>query len=85
MPKREANYDVVEQNDQRIVLRDIGPWDQYMTITNAAESVVAGLGDIGSRRVFYYDSDGELTELVVNDGQFERFAPVRKGGSQWQE
>lgn len=59
---REANYIVVEKTDEGIILRDIGPWDKYKTITNAAESVVAGLGDIGGRRVFYYDSEGELTD-----------------------
>lgn len=77
MASREANYQVVESTDERIVLRDVGPWDRYMTITNAAESVVAGLGDIGNRRVFYYDSEGELTELVVKNGQFAGFAPGR--------
>ena len=73
---REANYKVIESTDERIVLLDIGPWDRYMTITNAAESVVADLGDIGSRRVFYYDSDSELTELLVKNGRFAGFAPV---------
>ena len=81
MAFREANYEVVESTDERIVLRDIGPWDRYMTITNAAESVVAGLGDIGSRRVFYYDSDSELTELLVRSGSFAGFAPVDQGAA----
>jgi hypothetical protein len=68
-----ANYSVKEVTDKRIVLEDLGPWDKYMTITNAAESVVEEIEQaygIGNRRLFYYDSDGEFTELLVKDGQF---------------
>ena len=79
MRDQQANYLVKEKTDQRIVLQDIGPWDRYMTITNAAESVLASLGNTGNRRVFYYDSDGELTELLVKNGHFAGFAPVNQG------
>lgn len=75
MGDQQANYLVLEKTDERIVLQDIGPWDKYMTITNAAENVVASLGDIGNRRVFYYDSDGEMTELLIKNGRFAGFAP----------
>ncbi len=71
-----ANYKVIKNTPERIVLVDLGPWDQYATVTNAAENVVAeieGIYSIGSRRVFYYDSEGELTELLVKDGKFAGF------------
>jgi hypothetical protein len=72
-----ANYEIVEETPARIVLRDIGPWDKYMTITNAAESVIEWFaqrpGGIGCRRVFYYDSAGELDELLVKDEVFAGF------------
>lgn len=73
----QANYEIVEDVPSRIVLRDLGPWDKYMTITNAAESVIEELarrpGGIGNRRVFYYDSAGELDELLVKDEAFAGF------------
>lgn len=73
----QANYEVIEISTRRIVLADIGPWDEYKTITNDAESVVSNFaGTIGNRRIFYYDSDGELTELLVKDGRFAGFAPA---------
>lgn len=77
MSDRKANYTVVERNSKRIVLRDQGPWDQYLSITNAAESVVETevLNGLGTRRLFYHDSEGELTELRVKDGKFAGFAP----------
>ncbi len=76
MVNKEANYMIRDRTDERIVLQDIGPWDEFMTITNAAEWVIESLGDIGGRRVFYYDSDGELTELLVKNGRFAGFAPA---------
>jgi hypothetical protein len=75
-----ANYQVVETTPEAVVLRDIGPWNKFMTITNAAEEVVEELADRGilkdGQRLFYYDSENELTELVHKDGQFMTFAPA---------
>ena len=72
-----ANYEIVEATPTRIVLRDLGPWDQNMTITNAAESVIEEISKkcngIGSRRVFYYDSEGDLDELLVKNEKFAGF------------
>ena len=79
MREQRANYEVLENTPDHILLQDIGPWGKYMTITNAAESVVQEVDQkygIGSRRVFYYDSENELTELLVKDGRFAGFAPV---------
>ena len=75
-----ANYQVIETTPEAVVLRDIGPWNKFMTITNAAEEVVEELADRGilkdGQRLFYYDSENELTELVHKDGQFMTFAPA---------
>lgn len=79
-----ANYAVIQATETRLVLKDIGPWDRYMTVTNAAEAVIAEIDrdyGIGDRRVFYFDSDNELTELVVRGGRFAGFKAVPNGDS----
>jgi len=74
-----SNYLRAYSDEERVVLRDIGPWDMYRTITNDAENVVKqehenGLGD---RKLIYYDSDGDLTELAHDGaGNFKRFSYV---------
>ena len=62
-----------------LIVRDMGPWDHYPTITNAAEELVAHLFRINSlhpgRRLLYYDSEGQLDEILIKDGRFAGFAP----------
>ena len=79
---RRANYVIVEDDfiqEQPLVIRDVGPWDRYPTVTNAAESVVKELVASGhrppGRKLLCYDSEGELDELKVKDGEFAGFAP----------
>jgi len=76
---RSANYVIVAVGPDRIVIRDVGPWHEYMTVTNDAENVVRELTvqDLlpAGRRLFYYDSDGRLDEILVKDGTFVGFAP----------
>ena len=72
-------YDIIQATETCIVLKDLGPWDRYMTITNAAEHVIEDMQRIfiiGNRRLFYFDSEGELTELCHEGERFIRFAPV---------
>ena len=72
---RNANFEIASQADDRLVLRDLGPWNMHLTITNDAEHVVEALAPtLHGRRLFYYDSEGELTELLVKDGKFAGFA-----------
>lgn len=81
MIEQKANYRMVGNTPELIILQDVGPWDRYMTITNAAEILVAEIEEvygIGNRQLLYYDSDDELTELLVKDGRFAGFAPVPK-------
>lgn len=87
MPKnpRDPNFVVVKESSTFIIIRDVGPWDKHRTITNGAEECVAELfADyrLGSRRVGYYDSEGQLDELVHDGcGNFIRFSPGFKAGS----
>lgn len=67
-------FEIASDSDNEIVLRDIGPWSHYPTITNRAEEVVAMmLPVLRGRSLRYYDSDGELTELRIVDGKFDGF------------
>ena len=74
--ERRANYTIKTDNADRLVLLDIGPHSSFLTITNDAENVVADLAPmLKGRRLFYYDSEGQLDELLVKDGRFAGFAP----------
>lgn len=71
-----SNYAVLDETDDSLTLMDCGPWDQHPTITNDAEFVVADLVDrLGSRKLFYIDSLGDRTELLIKDNRFAGFAP----------
>jgi hypothetical protein len=75
-----TNYIIEEDiKGKPLVIRDVGPWDKFMTVTNAAEDVVAELyhGDRISdgRRLYYIDSDGQMDELLHDHGIFKGFAP----------
>lgn len=74
-----ANYSIVRSDARLILLRDQGPWDRHMTITNDASWVVAEFAEsllATGRRLFYYDSYGELTELKHEAGKFVGFGPA---------
>ena len=71
---RRANYAIVLESDDCVLIRDIGPHDQFFTVTNAAEEVVAELAPmLRGRRLEYYDSDGDRDQLLVQDGKFAGF------------
>jgi len=78
--KRRANYTIVASDRNQVIIQDVGPWDQYPTVTNDAENVVKELVAKGyladGRRLFYYDTDGILDEILVKDGAFAGFAPA---------
>lgn len=83
---RRAAYRV-ERDDlemkKPLVIRDVGPWDQHLSVTNDAEYVVEDLVKAGrlpeGRELHYYDSEGVLDRLVVKNGKFAGFAAVRHG------
>lgn len=73
---RKPRFEILEERKDYVLIRDIGPWDEYPTVTNGAEEVVADLAPmLQGRRLEYYDSDGERDQLVVRDGKFVEFAP----------
>ena len=41
-----ANYEIVEDSQDCLLIQDIGPWDRYPTITNSVEEVVRQLKNI---------------------------------------
>lgn len=79
-----AEYEIVEdpvdprtlQVSGPLVIRDL---NAGRSVTNDAERVVRELWEQGrlfnERRLFYYDSEGSLDELVHDEGTFVRFAP----------
>jgi hypothetical protein len=75
--RRTANYEILDATPYHLVIRDIGPWDKYPTITNDAENVVAELAEqLAGRMLLYFDSEGELSRLRVREGRFAGFEPV---------
>lgn len=80
MIRQNAQLEIVHQNGLAIVIRDRsdrgGP-----TVTNDAAGVVERLEPIlGGRRLFYFDSEGELSELRVQNGKFAGFAALQFQG-----
>lgn len=68
---RHANWDVISVNhdEKRVVLKDVGPWDSHLTITNDAEYVYEWINRwVPGYEIQYFDSDEELTRLFMKDG-----------------
>jgi hypothetical protein len=68
-----------------LVIRDLGGELGCMSVTNDAESVVEYLyseGDLtDDRKLYYYDTEGDLDEIVHEKGQFVRFNIIRDDSS----
>ena len=77
---RHANYVHVASFPDRIIIRDVGPWDQYPTITNDAEHVVKEMASYvaDGRALLYIDSEGRMDRLLVKNGRFAGFALAPK-------
>lgn len=85
-----VNYDIVYVAADRLVIRDLGPWDKFLSVTNAAEDVVQQLlhrldrhdrlpGEDRWRKLFYYDTEGQLDQMLITpEGKFGGF----KSGAQ---
>lgn len=75
----QANFKIMNVGPDKIVIRDVGPWDQHPSVTNDAEGVVERLAAEDwlppGRRLFYYDSDNQLDEILIEAGRFAGFAP----------
>jgi hypothetical protein len=74
--RNHARCIVLQNEPNRLVIKDIGPWDQYPTVTNDAEWVVEQLANcLHGRTLLYMDSEGTIDQLVVVNGKFAGFAP----------
>lgn len=74
--KIKARYKIIEETDDYILIKDLCPWDQYMTVTNDAEEVVAEIAPIlNGRRLEYIDSEGRRDQLIVSNGRFIGYGP----------
>ena len=74
-----AIYAILEDTPgEPLVIKDVGS-GMCRSITNDAEWVVSTLIDNGvltpGRRLLYYDSMGQLDEILIKDGEFAGFAP----------
>ena len=74
---KRSNYVINSEDENQIVLKDLGPWDQYLTITNDAENIIEELSAEQKEKIIYYfDSNSVLTELLVLDGKLKGFRDV---------
>jgi len=69
-----ARYDVVSITPEIVTVQDEnGP----VSVTNDAETVVREVAEqYPGKRIWYFDSDGNLDELLHDNGVFKGFAPV---------
>lgn len=71
---RHANYRIIRETKEQLVIEDVGPWNEHPTVTNDAEWVVEQLaGQLRGRDLLYFDSAGDLDRLVVRRGRFVGF------------
>jgi len=67
-----------ESDHGKLTIQDVGHL-RGKSITNDVEAVVESLTREGllldDRRLFYYDSDGQLDEIIHKDGYFVDFVP----------
>ena len=73
-----ANYIVVSAQREFVLIKDVGPWSEFLTVTNAAELVIQELWIDGYLhflpRLFYVDTDEQIDELRYSiDGIQARF------------
>ena len=76
---RHANYRIVREDSDELIIEDVGPWNEHPTITNDAEWVVEQVAPLlRGRLLFYFDSAGDLDRLVVRAGRFAGFVVGRR-------
>lgn len=71
---KKTNYEIKLCSDSFVLIKDIGPWDRYMTVTNAAEDIVEELNCfLNGRRLFYVDSSNYIDEILIEHNKFAGF------------
>lgn len=73
--KKEARFEIVQVSNEFVLIRDVGPWDKYLTVTNDAEWVVERMMPMlgNGRRLDYIDSAGDRATILIKDGKFDGF------------
>lgn len=75
-----ANFRVLFTSDDIVVIKDIGPWSVFATVTNSVENVVSNLAYLNviknTTRLFYIDSDNYPGEILLSHMRYNGFAPV---------
>lgn len=75
---RPAQFRIISTTPAFILIDDVGPHDQHLSVTNDAEGVVKRLVPIlAGRRLFCRDTAGDVDEVVIEDGKFGGFLPDR--------
>jgi hypothetical protein len=75
----DAQWEVVDRmsTDDWLVIKDVGDHSRCYTVTNDADNVVKRLiseGLLGlAQRLFYFDSGGDLDEIIHEKGKFKAF------------
>lgn len=73
---RHANFIIVNDSRTALTILDLGPHNKHPTITNDVEWVVEQLTHrLSGRKLFYYDSENQLDEILVKNGKFASFGP----------
>jgi len=74
---REAQFDVLFSNKDVLTIKDIGPWDTYLTVTNDIENVVRRLYIsellVHGQWLNVVDSEGNCDNIVHEHGKFVSF------------
>lgn len=85
---KHARYRVMANSNNVLVIKDMGPWDNHLTVTNDAEWVVMDLqhkylfhilgNGLAKKRLFCIDSEGRMDELVLLDsGGYYKFVAFK--------
>lgn len=80
---RNPNYTILALNPDHVRIRDVGPWDKHLTVTNGAEHVVLELHKQGKlppgTLLTCIDSEGD-EDILRHDGagNFLGFGPLPK-------
>ncbi len=71
-----SRYERVSSDDDYFIIKDVGHGN-HLSVTNDAEDVVKEVALMmkPGQKLLYYDSDGNLDELKIENGEFAGFAP----------
>lgn len=75
-----CNFEIIKNTTEYLLIKDVGPYDQYMSVTNDVENLIEHLynSDVlcDKQSLLYIDSSNRVDEIVHLSGNFICFAPV---------